>query len=166
MNSMSKIGRKIGRHHLAFYRGWLQGVDIKTLADRYLETGVDLRIAKSTLVWFKDLLTQAALRNGKRGEARLLRSHLARGDSSVATIPSIDDFREENDPDCFYTHPPLASAQHAQAREGRSCAAGRSKKGAEAPGFRAGHARRMTSWPRRRRRCDPACARPPAPGLP
>ena len=99
---MGKIERKIGRHHLAFYRGWLQGVDIKTLADRYLETGVDLRIAKSTLVWIKDLLTQAALRNGKRGEARLLRSHLARGDSSVATIPSIDDFREENDPDCFY----------------------------------------------------------------
>lgn len=99
---MGKIERKIGRHHLAFYRGWLQGVDIKTLADRYLETGVDLRIAKSTLIWIKDLLTQAALRNGKRGEARLLRSHLARGDSSVATIPSIDDFREENDPDCFY----------------------------------------------------------------
>ena len=55
---MGKIERKIGRHHLAFYRGWLQGVDIKTLADRYLETGVDLRIAKSTLVWIKDLLTQ------------------------------------------------------------------------------------------------------------
>ena len=33
--------RKIGRHHLAFYRGWLQGLDLKVAADRYLESGLD-----------------------------------------------------------------------------------------------------------------------------
>lgn len=45
--------RKVGRHHLALYRGWLQGLDLKALADRYLETGLDLRLAKATrLDWF------------------------------------------------------------------------------------------------------------------
>ena len=39
---MANLDRKLGRHHLAFYRGWLQGLALKTLADRYLETGLDL----------------------------------------------------------------------------------------------------------------------------
>lgn len=100
---MSEIERKVGRHHLAFYRGWLQGVDLKTLSDRYLETGIDLRIAKSLLVWLKDFLTQAALRNGKRGEARLQRTHLARNENVSSTaVPSINEYRETNDPDFFY----------------------------------------------------------------
>jgi len=45
--------RKIGRHHLAFYRGWLQGLDLKVAADRYLESGLDQRIARSTLAWIQ-----------------------------------------------------------------------------------------------------------------
>ncbi|TXF11178.1 tyrosine-type recombinase/integrase [Pelomicrobium methylotrophicum] len=92
--------RKVGRHHLAFYRGWLQGIDLRDLADRYLETGLDLRLAKATLAWLRDTLSQAALRQGKRGEARLLRLHLATGQAPA--IPSLEEFREENDPDGFY----------------------------------------------------------------
>jgi hypothetical protein len=107
---MSKDERKIGRHHLAFYRGWLQGLDLADLADRYLEDGLDLRIAKSTLRWLQDALSQAALRNGRFGEARLIRISLRHilaeepgsGDDSSRPIPpSIDEFREENDPDGF-----------------------------------------------------------------
>ena len=96
--------RKIGRHHLAFYRGWLQGLDLKSLADRYLETGLDLRLAKATLAWLRDTLSQAALRQGKRGEARLLRLHLASSQEVKihAALPSLDDFRSEHDPDGFY----------------------------------------------------------------
>ncbi|MBU9212334.1 tyrosine-type recombinase/integrase [Burkholderia multivorans] len=95
--------RKIGRHHLAFYRGWLHGLDLKDLADRYLETGLDLRLAKATLAWLRDTLSQAALRQGKRGEARLLRLHLASGQVvKIPALPSLDDFRSEHDPDGFY----------------------------------------------------------------
>ena len=74
---MPLVERKVGRHHLAFYRGWVQGLDIKSLADLYLETGLDLRLAKATLTWLRDTLSQAALRHGRWGEARLLKLHLA-----------------------------------------------------------------------------------------
>jgi len=100
--------RKVGRHHLALYRGWLQGLDLKSMADRYLETGLDLRLAKATLNWLRDTLSQAALRHGRRGEARLLRLHLAAGqrDDSPA-CPSLDDFRADHDPDGFYSEDEL-----------------------------------------------------------
>ena len=61
----SRRDRRIGRHHVAFYRGWLQGLELKALADRYLETGLDLRVAKSTLAWLRDTFSQAALRDRK-----------------------------------------------------------------------------------------------------
>jgi len=100
---MPLVERKVGRHHLAFYRGWLQGLDLKTLADRYLETGLDLRLAKSTLAWLRDTLSQAALRHGRRGEARLLRLHLtAERPQKASSIPSLEDFRVERDPSGFY----------------------------------------------------------------
>lgn len=100
---MSPIDRKVGRHHLAFYRGWLQGLDLKSLADRYLETGLDLRLAKTALGWLRDTLSQAALGHGKRGEARLLRLHLASSQQAkTPAFPSLDDFRAEHDPDGFY----------------------------------------------------------------
>lgn len=100
---MSPVERKVGRHHLAFYRGWIQGLDLKSLADRYLETGLDLRLAKTTLSWLRDTLSQAALRHGKRGEARLLRLHLASSQQAkTPAFPSLDDFRAEHDPDGFY----------------------------------------------------------------
>ena len=73
---MAKDERKIGRHHLAFYRGWLQGIELAVLAEQYLEDGLDLRLAKSTHRWLQDALSQAALRHGRRGEARLLRTSL------------------------------------------------------------------------------------------
>lgn len=100
---MPQVERKVGRHHLALYRGWLQGLDLKALADRYLETGLDLRLAKATLIWLRDTLSQAALRHGHRGEARLLRLHLAPGQQAKA-LPclSLDDFRAEHDPGGFY----------------------------------------------------------------
>lgn len=100
---MPAVERKVGRHHLALYRGWLQGLDLKALADRYLETGLDLRLAKATLSWLRDTLSQAALRHDHRGEARLLRLHLAPGQQAIALpCPSLDDFRAEHDPSGFY----------------------------------------------------------------
>jgi len=96
--------RKIGRHHLAFYRGWLQGLDLGQLADRYLESGLDLRKAKSTLSWIRDTFCQAALRHGQFNKARLLRLRLAQSNevANEKPCPTLDEFREERDPDGFY----------------------------------------------------------------
>ncbi|MBK9520646.1 MAG: tyrosine-type recombinase/integrase [Rhodocyclaceae bacterium] len=105
---MAVQGRKIGRHHLALYRGWLQGVSLKTLADRYLETGVDLRIAKTTLTWIRDTIRQAALRNGKHGEARLLRLSLSTAETTRhVEIPTLEDFQADRDPSGFYSEDEL-----------------------------------------------------------
>lgn len=105
---MASPERKLGRHHLALYRGWLQGLPLKVLADRYLETGLDLRLAKTTLTWIGDTIRQAALRNGKHGEARLLRLSLANGsESPQSQIPTLEDFQADRDPSGFYTEEEL-----------------------------------------------------------
>jgi site-specific recombinase XerD len=105
---MANQGRKIGRHHLALYRGWLQGISLKTLADRYLETGLDLRLAKTTLTWIGDTIRQAALRNGKHGEARLLRLSLSTTEAPCETeVPTLEDFQAERDPGGFYNEDEL-----------------------------------------------------------
>lgn len=108
ISNRSQPSRKIGRHHIAFYRGWLQGLDLKTLADRYLETGLDLRLAKSTLTWIRDTIRQAALRNGRHGDARLLRMSISQNESqTTGTAPTLEDFQAERDPSGFYTEEEL-----------------------------------------------------------
>jgi site-specific recombinase XerD len=105
---MANLDRKLGRHHLAFYRGWLQGLALKTLADRYLETGLDLRLARSTLTWIQDTIRQAALRHGRHGEARLLRLPLSRSQPDVPVeIPALEDFQADQDPSGFYNEDEL-----------------------------------------------------------
>ncbi len=105
---MADLDRKLGRHHLAFYRGWLQGLALKTLADRYLETGLDLRIARSTLTWIQDTIRQAALRHGRHGEARLLRLPLSRSHPDVPVeIPALEEFQADRDPSGFYNEDEL-----------------------------------------------------------
>jgi len=106
------VHRKIGRHHIAFFRAGLQGLDIGDMADKYLETGMDLRRAKTTLVWIRDTLRQAALRHGKHREAHLIRLRVAiHGPVEIAAkIPSLDEFRDEFDPNGFYTERELLQA--------------------------------------------------------
>ncbi|MFH2139740.1 MAG: tyrosine-type recombinase/integrase [Pseudomonadota bacterium] len=106
------VQRKVGRHHIAFFRASLQGLDIGDMADKYLETGMDLRRAKTTLVWIRDTLRQAALRHGKHREAHLIRLRVAiHGPVEItAKIPSLDEFRDEFDPNGFYTEKELLQA--------------------------------------------------------
>lgn len=102
--------RKIGRHHMAFYRAWLQGLNLGEMGDRYLETGIDLRKTKTTLLWMRDVIQQAAMRNGKHGMARLLRLRIrvaVGGVSEADPLPSLAEFRENFDPDGFYTEKEL-----------------------------------------------------------
>lgn len=111
MNETPSTSRKVGYTHLAFYRGWLQGLPLRQMADAYLETGLDLRVAQSTLRWIQDELRRAALRHGQHGRARLLRLRIresrSAGDGQPASVPSIDDFREDFDPSGFYNYDEL-----------------------------------------------------------
>jgi len=99
--SKKSVERKIGRHHLAFFRAAILGMDIGEMSDRYLETGMDLRRAKTTLTWIRDTLRQAALRSGKHREAHLIRMHIGAGggESARSPAPTLDDYRAEFDPD-------------------------------------------------------------------
>ncbi len=113
------VQRKVGRHHIAFFRASLQGLDIGEMADKYLETGMDLRRAKTTLVWIRDTLRQAALRHGKHRDAHLIRLRVAiHGTADAASkAPSLEEFRAEFDPSGFYTEKELVQAyieQHPQ----------------------------------------------------
>ena len=101
-------GRKLGRHHLAFYRAWLQGVDLKAAAERFLETGYDLRLARRTLAWIRTSLAMAARRQGRHGDVRLLRLPLhflaEVGEASKSlTFPTLAEFRAQRDPGGVYT---------------------------------------------------------------
>jgi site-specific recombinase XerD len=94
--------RKIGRHHLAFFRGWLQGLDIKVLSTQYLEVGMDLRRARATLDWIKDVVRMASLRHGKIATARLLRIRFHTASALYPVQPgkrhpTLAQFREEYD---------------------------------------------------------------------
>jgi hypothetical protein len=71
------VERKIGRHHIAFFRTILLGMGMDEMSDRCLETGMDLRRAKAILVWIQDTLRQAALSRGKRHDAHLFRIRIA-----------------------------------------------------------------------------------------
>lgn len=106
------VQRKVGRHHIAFFRANLQGLDIGEMADKYLETGMDLHRAKTTLVWIRDTLRQAALRHGKHRVAHLIRLRVAiHGTTdSIAKAPSLEEFRTEFDPSGFYTEKELIQA--------------------------------------------------------
>ena len=52
--------RKIGLAHFAFYRGWIEGVDLAELGDRYLLSGRHLPSAKRTRRWLQDEFIAAA----------------------------------------------------------------------------------------------------------
>lgn len=58
--------RLLGPHHFAFYRGVLEGVDLARLADRYLDTGKDLRVARATVDWIAEELARGVRRLATR----------------------------------------------------------------------------------------------------
>ncbi|WP_257993577.1 site-specific integrase [Cupriavidus pauculus] len=66
----------LGPHHFAYYRGYLQGLDLGRLAARYLAPGLDLRQARTTLGWIETELARGVKRLATRprsdGEAAIL----------------------------------------------------------------------------------------------
>jgi site-specific recombinase XerD len=96
---------RLGRNHFSFYRGFLDGLDLRILSRRYLETtpdsdaDADLRISKSMVKWIRDQLVVTAKRTGQISSAKLLRLEPdALRISYAAHVPTLDQFREERDP--------------------------------------------------------------------
>lgn len=105
--------RRLGLHHLAFYRGHFDGIDLKTLGVRYLETGADLVKAKATLRWIRDELIAAA-RKHKPALVKVLAIPYGRLTDSTGgrdAIPPmrLEDFQAERDPGGFYTEAELVT---------------------------------------------------------
>ena len=102
--------RKLNLAHFAFYRGWLEGLDLADLGERYLITGRDRPAAKRTLRWLQDELIAAA-RRAKPPLARLLKLTPAQIERIEATPTiSLEDFQAEVDPDGFYSESELIAA--------------------------------------------------------
>jgi len=119
--SPSARTRKLGLSHIAFFRGYIEGLPLDEIGELYLETGKDQKRAKATLRWIRDELINAARRE-KPSYARLFRippTQLAGpGGQQVsgagvhvggplAGIPSLEAFQAERDPEGFFSEAEL-----------------------------------------------------------
>lgn len=112
--------RKIGLHHVAFFRCFFEGsLDIKAMANRYLETGSDIVAARETLKMIQDAFVAAALKIGHDADASWLvlpestyrgksdvdqRNELAQNESSsVDQIESFESWSARKDPGGFFS---------------------------------------------------------------
>lgn len=110
-----KSQRKVDLNHLAFYRAWLQGMELREAAHRYLSPEIDLREAKTALSWIREALVRAARRQGKLAYARLLRIQIpnqARDEkgelqTEAKSVPSFDEFYEDRNASGFYSEAEL-----------------------------------------------------------
>lgn len=106
--------RRLGLHHIAFFRSHLEGLDLATLGQRYLESGADLPKAKATLRWVRDQLIAAA-RKEKPAFVKLLSIPIGRLDeleadgrsqgttaSPAKQAPSLAEFQETYDSEGFF----------------------------------------------------------------
>ena len=110
-------GIQLGAHHFAFFRSHLDALPLDVAADRYLETGMDLRQAKRTLEWIRQELIDASRRYfaetglTQSSFRRLLRidpEKLQPGDRvTLSDVPSLEEFQEDYDPTGFYSEAEL-----------------------------------------------------------
>lgn len=106
---------RLSRPHFAFYRGYLDGLEVGALARRYLETAAgvedavdDRRIAHSAVKWIRDQLLVAARRAIGASTVRLL--GIAPDKLRVVyadDVPTLEAFREERDPYDMYSEDDL-----------------------------------------------------------
>lgn len=112
----SLLRDRLTRAHLAMARGWLQGLDLRVLAQRYLagmdgEDSTDLRVARHRLQRTLDELAAAARRAGLQGAATLARqAALIR---QPADVPSLEEFAQRFDAD-FHSQQELLALYEAE----------------------------------------------------
>ncbi|MBV0881794.1 hypothetical protein KTQ42_21175 [Noviherbaspirillum sp. L7-7A] len=111
-SSRGSVLIRLTRQHFAFYRGYLDGLDLRLLAARYPggEPVLSHRAlagssGKALLGWITEQLVIEAERCGQRSSARLLRLRpfqpASRGDHG--TLPTLAEFQEERDPYHMYS---------------------------------------------------------------
>lgn len=104
-----KRPRRIGLHHIAFLRGYFEGIDLATLAEQYLDFGRDRQRAQAARRWIVEELVAAARKQREGAGVRLLR--LPAGalpvPSTTNTLPTLESFRQEVDPDGVYSESEL-----------------------------------------------------------
>ena len=122
---------RLSRPHFAFYRGYLDGLEVGALARRYLETAAgvedavdDRRIAHSAVKWIRDQLLVAARRAIGASTVRLLeitpdKLRVVYADD----VPTLDAFREERDPYDMYSEDDLIELFQEEYGSGSSRAA-------------------------------------------
>ncbi|MCY0386265.1 hypothetical protein OVY01_03175 [Robbsia sp. Bb-Pol-6] len=106
-----RSGRRVGRHHLAFIKGYFEGIDIAVLAERYLDVGRDRKKARVERRWILDELIVAARQRGDVSAIRLLKLPAgALPEKTPDDAPqSLERFREEIDPDGVYSEAELVA---------------------------------------------------------
>lgn len=112
-------GLQLGVHHFALFRGQLDGLPLEALAERYLETGRDLKQARRTLNWVRAELVAAARRYAhetgltQSSFARLLRIEPERMERdervALSEMPSLEEFQAEHDPAGFWSEAELVA---------------------------------------------------------
>lgn len=111
INNAQLILHRVGRHHFAFLKGYLEGLEIRALGERYLETcsddEFDLRVIKSTLTWIRTELKLVAKRFGKASYARAIMLNPEQLKTVKSNVPSLEEFREERDPYEMYSEEDL-----------------------------------------------------------
>lgn len=110
--AVERILQRAGRHHFAFLKAYLEGLDIREMAKRYLENAVSPKVSMKetllTLQWIRKDLSTLAKRHGQYAFARVinLNPDQIKTQPSVG-IPSLDAFREDHDPDEMYSEEEL-----------------------------------------------------------
>jgi site-specific recombinase XerD len=99
---------RIGLHHLAFYRAWINGLDLADSGERYLGER-DTRVLQSLLQSLRDRFVQAARRANLPRYARLLATRLRPADvrRSPASPVTLEDFAQDVDPDGLWSEAEL-----------------------------------------------------------
>ena len=110
----------LGRHHFAFFRGYLDGVELSRLYERYIDPGMktlagesSLKSARTLLAWIVEQLVVAARRYGHAPAARILRMRPEKlGATATSAVPDLAQFQEDRDPHQMYSEQELLNLFH------------------------------------------------------
>ncbi len=111
------------RQHFALYRGYLDGVAEVQLHASYGDSSADVRTTRRLIAVLRDTLSVLARRAHDVEAARLLRlrpGSIPQFDTSAASAPSLEAFRERVDPDGVFTEAELLALFEDEYPEGAS----------------------------------------------
>lgn len=102
---------RVTRQHFAFFKGYLERIDLRTLASQYLETcdseSIDMRVIQSTIDWILHEFKILTKKEGSPSLHRLLRIAPEKLESKDQKVPSLEEYKEEVDPYEMYSEAEL-----------------------------------------------------------